>query len=124
MVEICLENFTPIVFGIISQNIKIIIEATKMATIEINSSDIIPINNLFNFDVIKLIIVTFRISSANKIVAIIDAGFLINVSSILPTEDFFFIKSIWYLWREKMELSVIEKKADNKIRPNIKIINK
>ena len=94
MVEICLENFTPIVFGIISQNIKIIIEATKMATIEINSSDIIPINNLFNFDVIKLIIVTFRISSANKIVAIIDAGFLINVSSILPTEDFFFIKSI------------------------------
>ena len=124
MVEICLENFTPIVFGIISQNIKIIIEATKMATIEINSSDIIPINNLFNFDVIKLIIVTFRISSANKIVAIIDAGFLINVSSILPTEDFFFIKSIWYLWREKMELSVIEKKADNKIRPNIKIIKK
>ena len=112
------------VFGIISQNIKIIIEAIKIVAIEINSSDIFPINNLFNFDVIKLVMVTLRISSANKIVAIIDAGFLINPSRSLPTEDFFFIKSIWYRWREKMELSVIEKKADNRIRPNIKIINR
>ena len=98
-------------------------EAIKIVTIEINSSDILPRNNLFNFDVRRLVIVTLRISSANKIVAIIDAGFLMNPSRSLPTEDFFFIKSIWYRWREKIELSVIEKKADNRIRPSIRIIN-
>ena len=98
-------------------------EAIKIVTIEINSSDILPRNNLFNFDVRRLVIVTLRISSANKIVAIIDAGFLMNPSRSLPTEDFFFIKSNWYRWREIIEVSVIEKKADNRIRPSIRIIN-
>ena len=46
------ENFTPIVFGIISQNTRIIMEAIKIVTIEINSSDILPRNNLFNFDLV------------------------------------------------------------------------
>ena len=69
-----LENFTPIVFGIISQKIRITIEVTNTAITEISSSETLPFKVESSLVEIKLVIVTFKISSANKIVAIIDEG--------------------------------------------------
>ena len=114
-----LENFTPMVLGIISQKINITIDVIKIATIDINSSDNVFLKTWSNFAEIKLVIVTFKISSINKIVAIMDEGFFIKPSNNLPALDFFFIRSIWYLCNEKIELSVIEKNPDNKIKKNI-----
>ena len=91
-VAIFLENFTPMVLGIISQKISITIDAIKIVTTDINSSGILFTNILFNLEDSKLVMVTFRISSANKIVAIIDAGLLRNPSNIFPVEDFFLIR--------------------------------
>ena len=96
----------------ISQKTKINIEVTKIAIIDISSSDSLPSKELCNFEEIKLVIETLIISSKSKIVAIIVAGLFIKVSRSFPEEDFFFIKLTWYLWSEKIELSVIEKKAE------------
>ena len=67
---------------------------SKIAITEINSSEILPVNTSSNLVDIRLVIVTLRISSANKIVAMIEAGFLTNDSKTLPTLDSFFISSI------------------------------
>ena len=45
-------------------------------------------------------------------------------SNSLPEDDFFLIKLTWYLCKEKIELSVIEKKADNMANKKIIIKNR
>tara|TARA_Y100001970_G_scaffold146576_1_gene180021 strand:- start:36935 stop:37105 length:171 start_codon:yes stop_codon:yes gene_type:complete len=47
------------------------------------------------------------------------AGLFIKVSRSLPEEDFFLIKLTWYLCKEKIELSDIEKKAERSINKKI-----
>ena len=84
-----LENFTPIVFGMISQKTNIIIDVIKTAITEIHCSDNWFFNNESSFADIKLVMVTLRISSAKRMVAIIDEGVFINDSSRLPILDFF-----------------------------------
>ena len=49
-VDIFLENFTPMVLGIISQKISITIDAIKIVTTDINSSGILFTNSLFNLE--------------------------------------------------------------------------
>ena len=113
LIESFLANLTPIVLGIISQKTNIKINVTRIAIIEMISGDSFPVNALLNRDDIKLVIATLIISSSSNIVAIIVPGLFMKDSNSLPEDDFFLIKLTWYLCKEKIELSVIEKKADN-----------
>jgi hypothetical protein len=124
LIESFLANLTPIVLGIISQKTNIKINVTRIAIIEMISGDSFPVNALLNRDDIKLVIATLIISSSNNIVAIIVPGLFMKDSNSLPEDDFFLIKLTWYLCKEKIELSVIEKKADNMANKKIIIKNR
>ena len=64
------------------------------------------------------------IRDSSNIVAIIVPGLFMKDSNSLPEDDFFLIKLTWYLCKEKIELSVIEKKADNMAKKKIIIKNR
>ena len=124
LIESFLANLTHIVLGIISQKTNIKINLTRIAIIEMISGDSFPVNALLNRDDIKLVIATLIISSSSNIVAIIVPGLFMKDSNSLPEDDFFLIKLTWYLCKEKIELSVIEKKADNMANKKIIIKNR
>ena len=124
LIESFLANLTPIVLGIISQKTNIKINVTRIAIIEMISGDSFPVNALLNRDDIKLVIATLIISSSSNIVAIIVPRIFMKDSNSLPEDDFFLIKLTWYLCKEKIELSVIEKKADNMANKKIIIKNR